>query len=358
MAVHGFSGSLRLTLAILSASLLLSGCSDGDLKEEEIVRPAKLHVVAKAEDRLELDFPAVIQASSSSTLTFQVGGLLTSFPVREGQFVRQGTPVARLDQRRYSNAVQSARAEYANAQSEYLSSVRLLEEDAIARIAVNQRRAKRDIAQANLDSTRKDLSDTILRAPFSGVVATKHVSNFENVQPGQEIVTLQSTGEVEALVNIPSTVVANINRTRDAQAFIILNSAPDVRIPGVFRSVSTQGDTATQTFRVKFAFTPPPGINVLPGMTGSVVGSRELITDEDSPASITVPLGSVQAEGKKRFVWVVNKKTMKVKKREVQVGEDVGEEVAIISGLKAGETIVAAGAAYLYDDMKIRPYKG
>ena len=358
MLRHLVYSDFRVPFIGLIAATLLSACSGGELKEPEIVRPAKLHVVAKAEDRLELNFPAVIEASESSTLTFQVSGLLTGFPVREGQFVRRGTPVARLDQRRYSNAVASARAEYASAQSEYQSAVRLLEEDAIARIAVNQRRAKRDIAQANLDSTRKDLSDTILRAPFSGVVATKHVNQFENVQPGQEIVTLQSTGEVEALVNVPSRIIANINRTRDAQAFIILNAAPDTRIPGIFRSASTQGDTATQTYRVKFAFTPPPGINVLPGMTGSVVGSRELITDADSPAQITVPLGAVQAEGKKRFVWVVNKKTMKVQKREVQVAKDVGDEVAIISGLKAGETIVGAGAAYLHDGMKIRPYEG
>ena len=96
----------------------------------------------------------------------------------------------------------------------------------------------------------------------------------------------------------------------------------------------------------------------VPSMTGSVIGSRELITDGKSEAQISVPLGAVQAEGKKRFVWVVNKKTMKVKKRAVQVAEDVGEEVSIVSGLKAGETIVAAGAAYLHDDMKIRPYEG
>ena len=345
------------TIGVLAFAMLAS-CSGGEVAEPEIVRPAKLHVVQKSEDRLEINFPAVIEASASSTLTFQVGGLLQSLPVREGQFIRKGGVIGVLDKRRYNNAVASARAEYANAQSEYQSAVRLLEEDAIARIAVNQRRAKRDIAKANLDSTLKDLADTTLRAPFSGVVATKHATRFENIQPNQEVVTLQSTGEVEAAVNVPSNIVARINQTRDSQAYILLNTAPDVRIPGQFRSAATQADTQTQTFRVKFAFTPPPGLNVLPGMTGSVIGSRELITDGKSEAQISVPLGAVQAEGKKRFVWVVNKKTMKVKKRAVQVAEDVGEEVSIVSGLKAGETIVAAGAAYLHDDMKIRPYEG
>ncbi len=342
----------------LSAGLILSSCSGGDVEEAEIVRPAKLHVVKASADRFDASFPAIIEAGSSSTLTFQVGGLLKSLPVLEGQPVRKGAVIGRLDQRRYQNAVNSARAQYATAESEYQSAARLLEEDAIARIVVEQRRAQRDVARASLDSAQKDLSDTVLRAPFSGVVAVKHATQFENIQAQADVVTLQSVGRVEAVVSVPASVVAALgNDPQDVtEEYVVLNSAPDLKIPGTFRSATTQADTQSQTFKVKFSFTPPRNMTVLPGMTGTVFGSRSLVEGEGA-THISVPLGSIQANGKERFVWVVDKKTMKVKKRKILVDKDVGEEIAVRSGLKAGETIVAAGAAYLQEGMKIRPYK-
>lgn len=153
-----------LPVAVAAAAALLTSCSGGGDDEAEIVRPAKLFTVQNSEDRLDVSFPAIIEASQSSMMAFQVGGRIESFPVREGQQVRRGAVIARLGQRRYRNAVNSAQADYANAQSEYQSAVALMDEDAIAKITVDQRRAKRDIARANLDSARQDLSDTTLRA--------------------------------------------------------------------------------------------------------------------------------------------------------------------------------------------------
>jgi RND family efflux transporter MFP subunit len=254
--------------------------------------------------------------------------------------------------------VNAAQAEYAVAQSQYESAARLLEEDAIARITVDQRRAQRDVARAQLDSARKDLSDTVLRAPFSGVVAVKHATRFQNIQAKEDIVTLQSINVVEAVVSIPADIVAALgNDPNDVdEQYVVLNSAPTLRIPGRFRSATTQADTQSQTFQVKFQFTPPRGMTVLPGMTGTVFGSRSLVGGDDD-GTISVPLGAVQASGNAKYVWVVDKKTMLVKKRTVKVSKGVGDEVAIDSGLKAGETIVAAGAAYLQDGAKIRSYE-
>ncbi len=331
-------------------------CSDGDVAESEIIRPAKLYVVKESSQRIDVNFPAIIEASSSAKLTFQVGGLLESLPVREGQPVRKGAVIGRLDQRRYANAVNSARAQYDSAQTEYLSAAKLLEEDAIARIVVDQRRAQRDVARASLDSAQKDLADTVLRAPYSGVVAEKHATRFENIQPKEDIITLQSVAEVEAVVSVPASLVARLANRRPTEEYVVLNSSPDLKIPGRFKSATTQGDTESQTFQVKFAFAPPRGLTVLPGMTGTVFVGRDLLESEED-SGITIPVGSIQSDGEKRYVWVVDAKTMTVKKRNIIVEKDAGEEITIRGGLKANETIVAAGAAYLQEGMKIRPYK-
>lgn len=336
--------------------IFIAACGGADTEEPEIVRPAKLLTVEAASERLDVSFPAIVEARNSSTLTFQVGGLLTDFPVSESQFVRRGQVLARLDQRRYANAVASAQAQYDAAQRDYESAAALLEQNAIAEIQVRQREAQRDVAAASLDSAKKDLADTVLRAPFSGVVAEKLAVRFENVSPQQDIVTLQSTGAAEAVVSVPASLVPRFSRKRPTNAYVVLSSAPDLQIPGSFLAARTQADTQSQTFRVKFAFNPPQNVPALPGSTGTVYVGRELLEDELAGDGITVPLGAVLSDGKVRYVWVVDRESMTVSKRTVTVADSIGEEIAISDGLKPGETIVAAGAAYLHDGMKIRPY--
>ena len=340
----------------LAMCMFLAACGGADVDEPEIVRPAKLFTVEAASERLDVSFPAIVEARNSSTLTFQVGGLLTDFPVSESQFVRRGQVLARLDQRRYANAVASAQAQFDAAQRDYESAAALLEQNAIAEIQVRQREAQRDVAAASLDSAKKDLADTVLRAPFSGVVAEKLAVRFENVSSQQDIVTLQSTGAAEAVVSVPASLVPRFSRKRPTNAYVVLSSAPDLQIPGRFLAARTQADTQSQTFRVKFAFNPPQNVPALPGSTGTVYVGRELLEDEVAGDGITVPLAAVLSDGKVRYVWVVDRESMTVSKRTVTVAESIGEEIAISDGLRPGETIVAAGAAYLHDGMKIRPY--
>ncbi len=342
---------------VFAFALGLAACSGEVVEEPEIVRPAKLFTVQAANERLDVSFPAIVEARNSSTLTFQVGGLLQDFPVSESQFVRKGQVLARLDRRRYANAVASAQAQYDAAQRDFESAAALLEQNAIAAITVRQREAQRDVAAATLDSAKKDLSDTVLRAPFSGVVAEKLAVRFENVSAQQDIVKLQSTGAAEAVVSVPASIVGRFADRDATTEYVVLSSAPDVQIPGRFLSARTQADTQSQTFRVKFAFNPPPSVTVLPGMTGTVYVGRELLSDEVEGGGISVPLGAVLSDGKARYVWVVDRKTMTVSKRVVMIAKSIGEEVAITDGLKVGETIVSAGAAYLHDGMKIRPYE-
>ncbi len=340
----------------VATCMLLAACGGAEIEEPEIVRPAKIFTVEAAGDRIDVSFPAIIEARNSSTLTFQVSGLLQDFSVSEGQPVRKGQVIARIDPRRYQNAVDSAKAQFDNAQSEYESAAALFEQNAIAGITVRQREAQRDVAAATLDSARKDLADTVLRAPFSGVVAEKLAVRFENVSAQQDIVKLQSTGAAEAVVSVPASVVGRFAERDATTEYVVLSSAPEQQIPGRFLSARTQADSQSQTFRVKFAFNPPPGVTVLPGMTGTVYVGRDLLEDEMEGSGISVPVGAVLSDGRTRYLWKVDRESMTVSKQIVTIGEGVGEEVRVTDGLTPGETIVSAGAAYLHDGMKIRPY--
>lgn len=347
------------TKNLLAALIMaLTACSQQDAAPPEPpVRPVKLVTVKETTDRFPVSYPAVIEAAQSSVLTFQVGGLLHELPVSEGQPVAEGDLIAKLDQRDFQNNLNSAKAQYDNAESEYQRARRLSDENAISRSVLEQRRSQRDITKAQFDSAKKAFDDTELRAPFAGQIAQVDVENFQNVSAQQAIVTLQSAGQVEAVIDVPARILAYVPQIDPVDTTVTLDAAPNVKIAAGFKEAAGQADPTTQTYRVRFSFTAPDDLLILPGMTGKV-DSVFAYTGDQYRLGVSVPTGSVLAEGDDRYVWVVNEETMSVSKRAVRVSDNrFGEEVSILEGLKGGEVIAGAGAAYLQEGMRVRAWK-
>lgn len=338
--------------------LILVGCSGGeDAVTTEKIRPAKLVTVEAASIQRELTFPAVIEAAQSAELTFQIAGEIRELNVLEGDPVEEGDVIARLDQRDARNRLAQAQAEYDNAEAEFKRAERLFAEDAIARSVLDTRRTQRDVARASLDTAKKALSDTVLRAPFSGGVSRVIGRQFQNVQAKEAIAVLQSA-EVEAVMNAPGTIVARIPQLERVETRVILDAAPNTPIVAEFKEASGEADQATQTYQVSFSFAPPQGLLILPGMTATVesdflfsgVGARDIVA-----GGIAVPLSAIVAEGDERFVWLVGENS-RLEKQPVALSSDFGEMVTVVEGLQGGETIVAAGVSFFHEGMRIRPW--
>ena len=338
--------------------LFFAACAgETEAPREPPVRPIKLVTVEAATNEFPVSFPAVIEAAQSSALTFQVNGLLQELPVDEGQPVAQGDLIAKLDQRDFQNNLNSAKAQYDNAESEYQRARRLSEENAISRSVLEQRRSQRDITKAQLDTAQKALDDTELRAPFAGQIAEINVDNFQNVTAQQVIVTLQSAGQVEAVIDVPARILAYVPQLNPVGTTVTLDAAPTVKIPAEFKEATGQADPTSQTYRAHFTFVPPDDLLILPGMTGKV-DSVFVYTGEQIDLGVSVPTESVLAEGNDQFVWVLDEETMTVSKQRVVVSEDrFGEEVSIIEGLDGGEVIAGAGASYLHEGMRVRVWE-
>ena len=98
-------------------------------------------------------------------------------------------------------------------------------------------------------------------------------------------------------------------------------------------------------------FETPPW-PVLPGMTATVLLSMATPSD----AVIQLPLSAVQSDAAGNFfVWTVERDTSQVTKRPIEVGVPSRKQVPVLSGLELGEQVVAAGGAWLYDGMQVRP---
>lgn len=317
-------------------------------------RPAKLVIVGAASAVEARRFPAVVDAAQSTDLSFQVGGQIEELPVSESQQVSEGDIVARLDQQNFQNEAVSARAQFENAEEEYQRAVRLAAEDAIARNIVEQRQAQRDVARATLDSVEKALADSVLRAPFSGVVASVPASRLDTVQPGQVIATLISADGLDATIDIPAALIAQAPTQANTDAFVYLDAAPNVRIEAEFSEANLVADATSQTYAVTFTFAPPDGLLILPGMSATV----ELATsrNDNGQDRVAVPLAAVASDGAGQYVWVVDNESMMISRRDIEVAPGIGESLVVSDGLQTGETIVGAGVTLLSEGMQVRAW--
>lgn len=339
-------------------SLALCGCGEvQSVTPEPNIRPAKLTTVVAATTSRTLSFPAVIEAENSSELTFQVPGQITSLTVLEGDPVEEGQVIARIEDRDYLNSLTQAQAQFENAETEFQRAQRLFDQDAVSRSVYETRQTNLKVARAALDTARKTTGDTILMAPFSGVISKIHVKRFQNIQAKEPIASIQST-EMVALLNAPSDLVARTPQLEPKDTSVILDSAPSTRLPAVFREASGQADPATQTYEISFSFTPPDNIVVLPGMTASITTNFNFNDAQDiAPSGLSVPIAAVVSEGGSLFVWRVDPVTMKISKAPIVTGQGMSEtDVIVTQGLLSGDIIVSAGGSYLNEGTRVREW--
>ena len=118
--------------------------------------------------------------------------------------------------------------------------------------------------------------------------------------------------------------------------------------------MATRADAATQTYRVTFSMPPPKAFTVLPGMTADVAVDFSPLLSGDQV--FWLPAQAVQADASLApQVWVYDSASGTVSARPVETGRLADDRIQVTSGLAGGEEIVAVGAPYLSEGMRVRP---
>lgn len=351
----------RATFLIILLTCFISGCNDSTsstVEDTPIVRPAKLIEVGQANTEYFLNYPAVIKAQQSAELAFEVSGVLNELFVVQAQKVNKGDALAKLDQRDLLVKLKSVQAQFDIAETEYQRAVRLMKEDAISRSELEQRKSKRDVNKAQLQTANKALQDSILIAPYSGVVSKIYINDRQTIQAGELAVSiigqLDQSG-FEATINLPSSIIAKSGKREKpaAGSYIVLDAAPELHIPAVFKEASLEADTASQTYEITYTFVSPKDLIILPGMN-AVVWFRE--PGQSSASKLTIPLTAIATDGSQKYVWLVDQNSMLVSRKNITLEDGVGNELEVIGGLKSGDTIVAAGVSHLSEGVQVRPW--
>jgi len=343
---------------LLSMSILFVGC-DSEVKvtknKPETIRPVKLLYIGSSKSSNLLSFPAVIQAGRSSNLAFQVSGVVTSIKVNESMEVKKGDVLATLDPRDYQVQVAVAKAQFDKSESEFSRSQGLFKKNIISLIKYESLRAERDVNKAKLETAQKSLDDTVLLAPYAGNISKIDLKSNQTVQQGNEVISMLALTKLEATINLPSSIIAKSQESNtQSPVYIVLNAAPEQKIPALIKEVSLEADSQSQTYQVTFIFSPQAGLNILPGMNARVFFQDP--SKVNSAQDVRIPMTALTKQDESLFVWVFNAESMTVSKRIVTIEDGVGESLTVKSGLVKGETIITAGVSFLSEGMKVRPW--
>ncbi|AKC88191.1 efflux RND transporter periplasmic adaptor subunit [Pseudoxanthomonas suwonensis] len=345
---------------IVLAAALAAGCGDGG-QAVESRRPVWVVQPQAAGAGPALAFPGEVHAREESPLSFRVGGKLVRRAVDAGARVEQGQVLAELDPADQSLQAQAARAQLAAAEAELARAkgdldryAQLVEQQLVSRSTYEAQKAAYEAAagqaraaRAQWDVTRNQAGYTELRAPRSGVIASRQAEAGQVVAAGQTIFIMAADGGREVAIDLPEDRIRQF-KVGDAAQIELWNN-PGRRLPGTIREIAAAADAQTRSFAARVALDEAAQGEVELGQS-----ARVYLDQPATDGSLQVPLSALQrGDDGAAAVWVVREG--KVLRVPVTAGKFGSESVSVTGALKAEDWVVAAGGHLLREDELVAP---
>lgn len=348
--------SSRLVKSILAGALVagasFSAACNRDSAPEAAAAPAATSVSRESIARVTIvemqtgpRLAGQLAPGREAMARAEVGGSITSLTVEEGRAVSRGAAVGRIEARDLQSAVSSAETGVASAQTalkiataEAARVESLVKGGAMAprdldmaNNTVAGARAQLAAAQARLTSARQQISDTILRAPISGVVATKTANAGDVVSPGTPLFTVIDPSSMRLEASVPSDELARLRV--GAPVEFTVRGYPDQKFTGRIDRISPSADPVTRQVSI-FVTIPNTGGRLIGGLFA------EGRVNAEAHRAITVPLGALDETGPSPSVSRI--RDNKVERVPVTVGlrDNDLEIVEIKSGLSEGDQVL------------------
>lgn len=291
-------------------------------------------------DRIEV--LGVAKGRQSVTITSNTAELITAVHFTDGQAVSKGQVLVELKADQEDAGIAQAQAQLAQADREYARWKMLADKGIAPRATAEQYLAARDTARAALGSASAQKLDRVIRAPFSGRVGISDIAPGALISPGTAIVSLDDVSLVRVDFSVPDRYLPLLREG------LAITAAPDAlpgeRFVGRIAQIDTRIDPATRALKARAEFANADG-RLKPGMLIKVG------IDQGQRQAVAVPEAAIQFEGAQASVFLIAKgpKGQIARRTVVQTGLSADGFIEIVSGLKAGDRIVADGLNRVQD---------
>lgn len=319
---------------------LLCACGNsGTPSAQPEVRPVKVYV-AQSLGSINKDFAGMSVADEISNLAFRTSGQILKMNVIEGQTVKKGDIIAEINPREYTLQMEADKATYLTAQSQMDRNKRLLDKQAISRQDYEMADASYVRAKSAYENAQTLLSDTRLRAPFSGAIEKKYVDNYQQVMAGEPVVRLVNPVTAMVKFTMPESGLQTL-KLPGLQFSVRFDNLPGATFPARLKEYV---QTSTQATGIGVTLTlDGPNLQkyaIAPGMS-CMVNLR--LNNPDRPDLTAVPLTAVYNRDDSDYVWTVGS-GRRTELKPVELGELIGSDmIAVQKGLSPGDTVITAG---------------
>ncbi|MBU6431837.1 MAG: efflux RND transporter periplasmic adaptor subunit [Nitrospirae bacterium] len=326
----------RLVLAMAMAAFL-TACNS----REEPVQPARTSTpiasiqavvteVQTVQVPLRVEVTGQITAVAQATLSSHVQSTVEELRVREGTAVKKGQTLVVLDSRDLRAELARAQAEAENARAHLARMKQLYGKDAVSTQEKENADRTFKVAEASRRAALTKVSHTIVTAPFDGVITEKKIEVGEIASPGQPLLKMEDPQRLRLEATVAEGDLQALSRGETIP--VVVDALGPKPLSGTVAQILPTGDPATHTFLVKVELSPTPGLKT--GMFG------RMLVEKGTGQTLVVPRSAVIERGELTGLYVVGPDSS-ARLRWVKLGRRLGESTEILSGVTAGERLLA-----------------
>lgn len=353
----------RWAMPLFGIALLASGCSEKKVEGQGAgpqAMPVQVQVVESKEITNSTEYLSILKSRHSASINPQVEGYITNIYVKSGDRVSAGTPILQIDSLKQEATVHSQEAQRAAQQSNVSlakinldRTLKLYDAKVISRADLDNAQTNYDTAVAQLKALENQVQTQSVElhyykvtAPMTGIIGDIPVRIGDRVAVTTLLTTVDEPGALEAYIYVPAS------RAKDLHVGVPVKLLDDTGAVGAgtrITFVSPQADSETQTILAKAA---------VPNVKASLRIAQQVRAQVDwsTRQGAVIPILSVQRINGEYFVFVaVNEgKGSVARQRVVKIGEVVGNDYAVLDGLKPGDHLIVSGTQFLQDGAPVQ----
>ena len=339
-----------IVMIALLAVFMMTGCKDqenmaiAESNSREIAAiPVTVAVVEPVSIRDVVFLPGETEAFEDVTVAANAAGRVEWIGPREGQTVKKGALLVKIDVSAHKAALEHAKAACNLANDLCERRRRLYANKIIAKEELDQSETQLKLALTDLEQIKVRYNHGFPKSPITGIINHLYVDVGEYADIGKPIADIVNIDRIKINVRVPELDVRFVGKGQKTP--IKIDAFAERPFIGTVEFVSFKADPATKTFLVRSVIDNPEH-DIRPGMIGRVAFVRRLIPD-----AIAVPLFAIVDKGGERMVFIENEGV--AESRTISIGVIEGGRVQITSGLKVGDHLIVKGHTEVEDGMKV-----
>jgi membrane fusion protein (multidrug efflux system) len=345
-----FYAMAPVVLILILAIFGMIGCQDqentaiAESNSRELAAiPVSINILEPVVIRDVVFLPGETEAYEDVRVAANASGRVEWIGPSEGQTVKKGALLAKIDVSVHKAALEHAKAAYSLANDLCERRRRLYANKIIAKEELDQSETQLKLALTDLEQIKVRYNHGFPKSPISGIINHLYLDVGEYADIGKPIADIVNIDRIKINVRVPELDVRYVKKGQKTP--IKIDAFAERPLVGTVNFVSFKADPATKTFLVRSVI-DNPGHDIRPGMIGRVAFVRRIV-----PEAVTVPLFAIVDKGGERIVFL--EKDGVAESRTITLGVIEGGRVQVTSGLNVGDHLIVKGHTEVEDGMRV-----